>query len=151
MDINAAQAAVPAPHLAGRERICAQCCTSYHSPRATSRYCSDRCKKRHQRGAPKLSGTKPFSVVSLESATSPYPAPCPALETRFRSIAGASEGGPYATIRLHGREVRYMPGKPPKAVPQFIQSAHGERRVYPRTYAEHGLPFPDHLRAKWRA
>ena len=31
--------------------------------------------------------------------------------------------------------------------PQFVQSD-WTGRVYPRTYAEHGLPFPDHLRAK---
>lgn len=32
--------------------------------------------------------------------------------------------------------------------PQYIQSAHGEHRIYPRTYAEHGLPFPDYLRVQ---
>jgi hypothetical protein len=34
--------------------------------------------------------------------------------------------------------------------PQHIQSAHGEHRIYPRTYAEHGLPFPDYLKVKAR-
>jgi len=34
--------------------------------------------------------------------------------------------------------------------PQYIESAHGEHRVYPRTYAEHGLPFPSYLRVKAR-
>ena len=34
--------------------------------------------------------------------------------------------------------------------PRYIQSTHGEHRIYPRTYAEHGLPFPDYLRVKAR-
>jgi hypothetical protein len=34
--------------------------------------------------------------------------------------------------------------------PQFIQSTHGEHRIYPRTYAEHGLPFPGYLMVKAR-
>lgn len=32
--------------------------------------------------------------------------------------------------------------------PHYIESAHGEHRVYPRTYAEHGLLFPSYLRVK---
>lgn len=34
----------------GRERHCAQCSTAYHAPRATSLYCSPRCRKRAHRG-----------------------------------------------------------------------------------------------------
>ena len=37
---------------------------------------------------------------------------------------------------------------PEDETPQFIESAHGEHRIYPRTYAEHGLPFPDYLRVQ---
>lgn len=32
--------------------------------------------------------------------------------------------------------------------PQYIESAHGKHRIYPRTYAEHGLPFPEFLRVQ---
>jgi hypothetical protein len=34
--------------------------------------------------------------------------------------------------------------------PQYIQSAHGSHRIYPRTYAEHGLPLPDYLKVQRR-
>lgn len=34
--------------------------------------------------------------------------------------------------------------------PRYIQSAHGEHRIYPRTYAEHGLPLPDYLKVQRR-
>ena len=40
-------------HHADHERSCEQCGINYHSPRASSRFCSIRCQKRHQRGLPK--------------------------------------------------------------------------------------------------
>lgn len=36
----------------GRERICAQCGTTYKSQRATSTYCSTACRKKGHRGTP---------------------------------------------------------------------------------------------------
>lgn len=42
---------VPPTAPTGRERSCVQCSTTYRAPRSTARYCSDRCRKRSQRGA----------------------------------------------------------------------------------------------------
>jgi hypothetical protein len=41
---------------AGRERTCAQCSGTYRAPRATSRYCSPRCRQRGHRGASDTDG-----------------------------------------------------------------------------------------------
>jgi hypothetical protein len=51
MHLSVASATTPAPRIAGRERSCEQCATIYRAPRASSRYCTDRCKKRAQRGS----------------------------------------------------------------------------------------------------
>lgn len=56
MNTTVAPATTPALRPAGRERTCAQCSTSYRAPRASSRFCSDRCKKRTQRGSQKEMG-----------------------------------------------------------------------------------------------
>lgn len=60
-----------------------------------------------------------------------------AVEATHLAPCNASEGATWAPEQASIEEG-----------PQYIQSAHGEHRIYPRTYAEHGLPFPDYLRVQ---
>ena len=39
-------------HHADHERSCEQCGIAYHPPRASSRFCSTRCRMRNHRGSP---------------------------------------------------------------------------------------------------
>lgn len=48
--MNIPEASASTTARAGRERTCAQCSGTYRAPRATSRYCSDRCRQRGHRG-----------------------------------------------------------------------------------------------------
>lgn len=56
MNTNVASATTPALRPAGRERICAQCTTTYRAPRASSLYCSPACRLRSHRGTPSTDG-----------------------------------------------------------------------------------------------
>jgi hypothetical protein len=54
--MNTPEASASSVARKGRERTCAQCSAVYRAPRASSRYCSDRCRKRAQRGTPDTDG-----------------------------------------------------------------------------------------------
>jgi hypothetical protein len=156
MNTTVAPATTAAPRIAGRERTCEQCGTIYRASRASSRYCSGKCRVQAHRSRPSLSVTEaPLAGGSLESGTPLHPTPCNALERIHGAPKAIPETipsppvGAYATLLLNGRHVRYVPGNGPAPLPpQFIQSAYGEQRVYPRTYAEHGQPLPDYLKVR---
>jgi hypothetical protein len=54
--MNTSGASAPSAVLRGRERACAQCNAVYRSPRATSRYCTPKCRKRAHRGTEDTDG-----------------------------------------------------------------------------------------------
>ena len=72
---------------------------------------------------------------------------------RVRAHRGVTPATPKATYRTTPRNASddsfwAIEQAPEVEEPQYIESAHGEHRIYPRTYAEHGLPFPDYLRVQ---
>lgn len=54
--MNIPEASVSTPARVGRERLCAQCSAVYRAPRASSRYCSAKCRQRGHRGTEDADG-----------------------------------------------------------------------------------------------
>lgn len=66
-----------------------------------------------------------------------------------RGVTAAAAREARLTLRNASEAARREPEQATEdEAPQYIESAHGEHRIYPRTYAEHGLPFPDYLRVQ---
>lgn len=112
----------PAAALAARPpHSCVQCSKPLlPTARRHARYCGATCRKRASRQT---------AVNARESVTAANPVH-PAREPVSRFLG-------HLLARLDGEQ------------PAYIESTH-TGRVYPRTYAEHGLPFPDHLRLSCR-
>ena len=110
-----------APEAATYSRACKQCGTPLTARRRQARYCGDICSKRARRGLP----------AAQETRTSPD------------CVGPASE----PVSGFLGRPTGLLSGIEAGEAPQFIQSDH-TGRIFPRTSAEHGLPFPDYLRAR---
>ena len=103
-------------------RACSQCRRSLSGRRPDAVFCSDTCSKRFRRGTA-LEAAKARTSIEPQGETNPAP-------VRASSASG----------RLSG----LLAGLQDEA-PGYIESAH-TRRVYPRTYAEHGMTLPDYLR-----
>jgi len=68
-----------------------------------------------------------------------------------RGVTSAAAGEVRLTPCNASAAPRWEPEQSPDdEAPQYIESAHGEHRIYPRTYAEHGLPFPSYLMVRAR-
>lgn len=102
------------------QNACAQCSRPLTpTARSHARYCGATCRKRASRQTP---------VNAAESVTAAKPSPPTGLPvSRFVGCLGGL--------------LAHLEGEPPA----YIESAHAGR-VFPRTYAEHGLPLPDYLR-----
>ena len=102
-------------------RACLQCSGPLvPTARSHARYCGAACRKRASRAAP---------VDDSESVTAAHP--CPPTADPVSRFLG----------RLPGL-LAHLADEPPG----YIESTH-TGRTFPRTYAEHGLPLPDYLRA----
>jgi hypothetical protein len=135
MDTIAAPIEEPALHDHvghGAERSCQQCGITFKPRRSTAKFCSTTCRVRAHRDA-KIS-------VTTQGRLNPAPEPLLRLETNPRPIEGHS--------RAQSRAALFVLGDVGQE-PRFIESRYSGK-VYPRTYLEHGLRYPDHLRVKPR-
>lgn len=124
MNLNVVPAAAPAVRP---QSTCAQCSRPLlAAARSHARYCGATCRKRASRRTP---------VNAAESVTAVNP-PLPAGEAVSRFLTHPSE--PQRPLR---GLLAHLEGE----APAYIESCHTSR-VFPRTYAEHGLPLPDYLR-----
>ena len=111
-----------APLSGSINRACPQCSRPLIGMRPQAVYCSLRCSKRFRRET---------SSAAPETRTSPQP---------LRGQPGSPVRVSEASGRLSGLLARLE-----DEAPGYIESAH-TRRVFPRTYAEHGLALPEYLR-----
>jgi hypothetical protein len=103
-------------------RACPQCSRSLTGMRPQAVYCSESCSKRFRRGT---------ASDAPETRTSPQP---------LRGQPGSPVRVSEASGRLSGLLAHLT-----DEAPGYIESSH-TGRVFPRTYAEHGLALPDYLR-----
>ena len=103
-------------------RACPQCSGPLTGMRPQAVYCSATCSKRFRRGT---------ASAAPETRTNPQP-----LRGQPGRLARVSE----ASGRLSGLLAHLT-----DEAPGYIESAH-TGRVFPRTYAEHGLALPEYLR-----
>ena len=112
-----------APFAGTITRACPQCSRPLTGMRPQAVYCSDTCSKRFRRRT---------ASAAPETRTSPQP---------LRGQPGSPVPVSEASSRLVGLLAHLKDDAP------YIESAH-TRRVFPRTYAEHGLALPDYLRVR---
>ena len=111
-----------APFAGAITRACPQCSGPLSGKRPQAVYCGETCSKRFRRGT---------ASAAQETRTSPQP---------LRGQPGSPVRVSEASGRLSGLLAHLT-----DEAPGYIESSH-TGRVFPRTYAEHGLALPDYLR-----
>lgn len=109
---------LPAAPATTITRACKQCGAPLSGKRLQAAYCSDLCSKRFRRSPSEARETRTSSKPCGDTARPPV------------RVSGALGG-----LLAHLKD----------EAPGWIESSH-TGRVFPRTYAEHGLPLPEHLR-----